>query len=102
MNKDELWVWSYGDTLSLNGLVAYQIIDANQSAGSSIMRAGVGAMFLGPIGLAAGLTGKKKYRVLLFYKDRFTLKEEQKNIEFNDKEFRQFLDYVAKNNIPCK
>jgi len=99
MNDESMFVWSYG-TLSFKGLEAYQIIDANKSASSTILRAGVGAMVLGPIGLAAGLTGKKKYRVILFY--NLYGRPEQKNIEFTDKEFRQFLDYVSNKNIPCR
>ncbi len=41
---------------------SYEVLDASskKSAGSAIARAGVGALFLGPIGLAAGLSAKSK------------------------------------------
>lgn len=49
----------------------YQLTDSKKSGGSAIARAGLGAMVLGPVGLLAGATAKKKYTVLLIHKSGF-------------------------------
>ena len=48
--------------LNKNTVKSYETVDASsrKSAGSAIARAGVGALLLGPIGLAAGLSAKSK------------------------------------------
>ena len=82
--------------ISLKGLVAYQIIDSNTSGTSAIARAGIGAAILGPVGLAAGLSAKKKYDIMLFYENK------QQIVKLNNYDFKTFLEYVAKNNINMK
>lgn len=51
----------------------YEVIDQekNKSAGSTILKAGVGSLFLGPIGLLAGVAGKQKgiYLIAIVFKD---------------------------------
>lgn len=51
----------------------YEVIDQekNKSAGSTILKAGVGNLFLGPIGLLAGVAGKQKgiYLIAIAFKD---------------------------------
>jgi hypothetical protein len=51
----------------------YEVIDQekNKSAGSTILKAGVGSLFLGPIGLLAGVAGKQKgiYLIAVAFKD---------------------------------
>lgn len=49
-------------------IAEYQLTDAKKSGGSAIARAGLGALALGPVGLLAGVTAKKKYSVLLVFK----------------------------------
>lgn len=80
----------------LSGLQSYQIIDANTSGTSAIARAGLGALVLGPIGLAAGLSAKKKYTVMLFFEDS------QKTVTMSNWYFKEFLNYVAENNISSR
>ena len=49
-------------------IAEYQLTDSKKSGGSAIARAGLGALALGPVGLLAGVTAKKKYSVLLIMK----------------------------------
>lgn len=53
-------------------IASYELIDAKKSGGSTIMRAGIGAAFLGPVGLLAGATAKKKYSVAIHLKNGTT------------------------------
>jgi hypothetical protein len=51
----------------------YEVIDQekNKSAGSTILKAGIGNLLLGPIGLLAGVAGKQKgiYLIAIAFKD---------------------------------
>ena len=51
----------------------YEVLteDRTKSASSAVLRAGAGALLLGPIGLAAGLSAKNKsvYRVAIAFKN---------------------------------
>lgn len=49
----------------------YQLTDSKKSGGSMIARGGLGAALLGPVGLFAAATAKKKYKVLLIYKSDY-------------------------------
>ena len=48
--------------ISKDSVESFEILDETQrkSASSAIMRAGAGALLLGPVGLAAGLSAKSK------------------------------------------
>lgn len=78
----------------INGLIGYEIIDSNTSATSAVSRAAIGAAVVGPVGLAAGMSAKKKYYVILYFGDR------TKNVKLGNSDFQILLDYVAENNIP--
>lgn len=61
---DAFIIQGFGKNLYLDkySVEEYEVVDetSRKSAGSAIARAGVGAFFLGPIGLAAGLSAKSK------------------------------------------
>lgn len=82
--------------IELKGLKAYQLIDANTSGSSAIARAGIGAALLGPVGLIAGLSAKKKYDIMLFFDNK------QQMVKLSNWYFKEFMNYVAKNNIISK
>lgn len=62
-------------TIKLNKdtIEEYEVIDQekNKSAGSTILKAGIGSLFLGPIGLLASVAGKQKgiYLIAVSFKD---------------------------------
>jgi hypothetical protein len=63
---------------------SYELLDAKKSGVSAVGRAAVGAAVLGPVGLLAGVTAKKKYKVLLKFKNGIkkivTLSEKDLNL----------------------
>lgn len=67
----------------------YQLIDSKKSGGSAIARAGLGAMVLGPVGLLAGATAKKKYSVLLIYKSGF-----KESVVLNESNLKTLMENV--------
>ena len=90
------WDDNTNQKVSLLGLKSYQIIDTNTSASSAVARAGVGVIAFGAAGLAAGLSAKKKYQVMLFFEDC------QKVVTMSDWYFKEFLNFVAEHNISSK
>lgn len=68
----------------------YCVVDEEQhkSATSGILRAGAGALLLGPIGLAAGLSAKSKgiYTVAIEFKDG-----KKSLIEIDNKLYKQLI-----------
>lgn len=79
--------------LTKDNVKRYEILDADQrkSGTSAILRAGAGAIFLGPIGLAAGLTAKRKgiYTVAIeFYDGKRSL------IEINEKAYKKLIQDI--------
>lgn len=69
----------------------YTILDAEErkSGSSAVMRAGVGALLLGPIGLAAGLSAKRKgiYTIAIEFKNG-----ERSLIEIDEKYYKKFIE----------
>lgn len=71
----------------------YEVLDVEQhkSGTSGILRAGAGALLLGPIGLAAGLTAKKKgiYTIAIeFYNGKRSL------IEVGEKIYKKLVQDI--------
>ena len=77
-------------TLCKNIIVSYEVMDekSTKSATSAVGRAAVGALFLGPIGLLAGVTAKSKgtYLIAIEFKDG-----KKSLIEVNDKIHKEFI-----------
>ena len=69
---------------------SYEVLDADirKSGTSAILRAGTGALLLGPIGLIAGVTGKKKgiYTIAIHFKDG-----KKSLIEINEKAYKKLV-----------
>lgn len=63
---------STGQRYNTVSIKSYEIIDSKKSGASTIMRAGIGAAFLGPVGLLAGATAKKTYSVLIIFDDGYS------------------------------
>ena len=77
--------------LSKDNVENYSVMDAesHKSAGSAVGRAAVGGMLLGPIGLVAGVTAKKKgtYTVQINFKDG-----KRSLIEIDDKRYKALME----------
>ena len=76
--------------LTKSNVKNYEVLDAEErkSGTSGILRAAAGAMLLGPVGLAAGLTAKRKgiYMVAIeFYDSKKSL------IEINEKAYKNLI-----------
>ncbi len=76
--------------LTKTTVASYSLVDAEErkSASSGVLRAGVGAFLLGPIGLAAGLSAKRKgiYTIAIEFRDgRKSL------IEIDEELYKQFI-----------
>lgn len=60
-------------TITKFNIKSYEILsgDARKSASSAITRGAIGAAFLGPVGLLASLSAKKKFsiKIALYWKD---------------------------------
>lgn len=90
-NNDLVIPLSFLKTVYLNKetIQDYEIIDEDKykSSGSAIIKAGVGAAFLGPIGLLAGMGAKNKgtYTIAISFKD-----EKKSLIILNDKAYKIF------------
>lgn len=54
---------------NIDDIESYLLMDSKKSGGSIAVRGGLGAIALGPIGLLAAVTAKKKYSVLLIMKN---------------------------------
>lgn len=71
----------------------YEIVDAEQrkSGTSGVLRAGAGALLLGPIGLAAGLTAKRNgiYTIALEFKNG-----KRSLIEVNEKIYKRLIQDI--------
>lgn len=69
---------------------SYEVLDAEErkSGTSGILRAGAGAIFLGPIGLAAGLTAKRKgiYTIAIEFQDG-----KRSLVEINEKTYKKLI-----------
>lgn len=76
--------------LNKKNVKSYELVDAEQrkSAASGVLRAGAGALFLGPIGLAAGLSAKRKgiYTVAIYFCDGT-----RSLIEIGEKEYKKLI-----------
>ena len=82
-NCSVLWGWGQGPridncphgTISISKYTvdSYEVVDEKQrtSAASAVGRAAIGGLLLGPVGLLAGLSAKKKgtYTVAIHFKD---------------------------------
>jgi conserved hypothetical protein len=76
--------------LDKNNIKHYEVIDEEKrkSASSTIIKAGLGSVLLGPIGLLAGVAGKQKgiYTIAIKFKD-----EKESLIEVNEKIYKQLI-----------
>ncbi len=76
--------------LNKSTVESYEVLDADirKSGTSAILRAGTGALLLGPIGLIAGVTGKKKgiYTIAIHFKDG-----KKSLIEINEKAYKKLV-----------
>lgn len=79
--------------LDKNVIEEYEVIDEAKikSASSTIIKAGVGSILLGPIGLLAGVAGKQKgiYNIALHFKDG-----KKSLIEVDEKIYKKLLQNV--------
>ena len=70
---------------------SYEVLDSefSKSGTSAVLRAGVGAMFLGPVGLLAGVTAKKKgvYTIIIHFKDG-----KNSLVEISQKTYKKLLE----------
>ena len=87
----ELYEGKFTVQLTKNTIGSYTILDAEErkSGSSAVMRAGVGALLLGPIGLAAGLSAKRKgiYTIAIEFKNG-----ERSLIEIDEKYYKKFIE----------
>lgn len=76
--------------LTRTTVINYTVVDAEErrSATSGVLRAGAGALLLGPIGLAAGLSAKRKgtYTIAVMFNDG-----KRSLIEIDEKLYKQFI-----------
>lgn len=76
--------------LDKNTVENYEVLteDKVKSASSTILRAGAGALLLGPVGLLAGVSGKTKgiYNVAILFKDG-----KRSLIEIDDKHYKVLM-----------
>ncbi len=76
--------------LTKETIQSYEVVDESisKSATSAVLRAGVGALLLGPVGLLAGVTAKQKgiYLILIIFKDG-----KQSLIEISKKSYNKFI-----------
>lgn len=77
-------------TLDKSTVESYEVLteDKVKSASSTILRAGAGALLLGPVGLLAGVSGKTKgiYNVAILFKDG-----KKSLIEIDDKHYKVLM-----------
>lgn len=77
-------------TLDKSTVESYEVLteDKVKSAASTILRAGAGALLLGPVGLLAGVSGKTKgiYNVAILFKDG-----KKSLIEIDDKHYKVLM-----------
>lgn len=77
-------------TLNKNTVESYEVLteDKVKSASSTMLRAGAGALLLGPVGLLAGVSGKTKgiYTVAVLFKDG-----KKSLIEIDDKHYKVLM-----------
>jgi len=77
-------------TISRREVDSYEVLDESQkkSAGSAVTRGAVGALLLGPVGIAAALSAKSKgtYLVAIRWKD-----DKKSLIEIDDKTYKEFV-----------
>lgn len=77
-------------TLDKNTVESYEVLteDKVKSASSTMLRAGAGALLLGPVGLLAGVSGKTKgiYNVAILFKDG-----KKSLIEIDDKHYKVLM-----------
>lgn len=77
-------------TLDKSTVESYEVLteDKVKSASSTMLRAGVGALLLGPVGLLAGVSGKTKgiYNVAILFKDG-----KKSLIEIDDKHYKVLM-----------
>lgn len=73
----------------LSSIESYELIDGKKSGGSMIARAGIGFAVLGPVGLLAGATAKKKYKVLLLMKSG-----SKKVVTLKEKELKKLMESI--------
>lgn len=83
-------IFSKNIELNKGTVSQYEIIDeeSRKSASSAIGRAAVGAAFLGPIGLLAGVTAKRKgiYTIALEFNDG-----KRSLIEIDEKRYKELI-----------
>lgn len=80
----------FGGYYEVDDIKSYELIDSKKSGGSTLMRAGIGAAFLGPVGLLAGATAKKNYSVLINLKNGTS-----KVIKINEADLKYLLEKVS-------
>ena len=77
-------------TLDKSTVESYEVLteDKVKSASSTMLRAGAGALLLGPVGLLAGVSGKTKgiYNVAILFKDG-----KKSLIEIDDKHYKVLM-----------
>ena len=77
-------------TLDKSTVESYEVLteDKVKSASSTMLRAGAGALLLGPLGLLAGVSGKTKgiYNVAILFKDG-----KKSLIEIDDKHYKVLM-----------
>lgn len=77
-------------TLDKNTVESYEVLteDKIKSASSTMLRAGAGALLLGPVGLLAGVSGKTKgiYNIAILFKDG-----KKSLIEIDDKHYKVLM-----------
>ena len=73
----------------IKDIAEYQLTDSKKAGGSAIARASLGALVLGPVGLLAGATAKKKYSVLLVMKTG-----SKKMVTLNEKNLKILMENV--------
>ena len=70
-------------------IVNYQLMDSKKSGTSTVLRAGLGAVALGPVGLLVGVTAKKKFSVLVIFKNN-----EKKVVDLDEKNLKILMENV--------
>ena len=81
-------VFGYGKDNDLFTTTQVVTEDKVKSASSTMLRAGAGALLLGPVGLLAGVSGKTKgiYNVAILFKDG-----KKSLIEIDDKHYKVLM-----------
>lgn len=73
MGTDNGWTQTMLHRIAKDTVSDYEVVteDKMKSASSTILRAGAGALVLGPVGLLAGVSGKNKgiYNVAIMFKN---------------------------------